>query len=568
VEILDFAPATISRPLCVVGKHAYAATWVHIRRTVYEGKDKDNNTITHDPPLREERQELVIVRDDGAVFGPAGRGALPKSELGVTLHLQDPPPDSRLWSGAGLKRYRDGERPAPADVFKRVVAVVDRFMDFDRSFANQRTMAEFVACYIMATYFLDAFQVMGYLWPNGETASGKTHLLRTVCELAYLGCVIMAGGTYATLRDLADYGATLAFDDAEDLSGKNADPDKRALLLAGNRRGTTVPVKEPDGKNKWRTRHVHAFCPRLFSAIRLPDGVLGSRSIVVPLVRSADKKRAKADPLDATAWPHDRRRVVDDLWAMGLTYLQTVREYDAKAAARARLSGRDLDTWRAVVAVALWLQEDHPDPEAGTGDLFKRMEALSVTYQGERAEFETTDATRLLIRALLALTEERGGHEVDLLPKQIAERINRLAREEDLTDGDEWTNARRVGHLLKTLRVGERGRTAGGKSRRIARRVVEALATSHGMPFPNGTPPLQNGTVCTNGTNGTDSPPDPLNSAVCAVCAGGAVLPEGTKTGTANGTEALPAPVIDARGYPVDWDDPEPEPDDTYGGGL
>jgi len=47
-----------------------------------------------------------------------------------------------------------------------------------------------------------------------------------------------AGGSFASLRDLADYGATLAFDDAELLaeSGKG-DPDKRALLLAGNRRG-------------------------------------------------------------------------------------------------------------------------------------------------------------------------------------------------------------------------------------------------------------------------------------------------------------------------------------------
>jgi len=37
-----------------------------------------------------------------------------------------------------------------------------------------------------------------------------------------------------SLRDLTEYGDTLAFDDAENLSGpRKTDPDRRALLLAG-----------------------------------------------------------------------------------------------------------------------------------------------------------------------------------------------------------------------------------------------------------------------------------------------------------------------------------------------
>ena len=93
-----------------------------------------------------------------------------------------------------------------------------------------------------------------------------------VAWLGYLGQVILAGGTYAALRDLAEYGATLCFDDAENLADpRKSDPDKRALLLAGNRKGAVVPVKEPEGKNGWRIRNVSAYCPKVFSAIRLPD---------------------------------------------------------------------------------------------------------------------------------------------------------------------------------------------------------------------------------------------------------------------------------------------------------
>src|SRR5262249_37386269 len=151
----------------------------------------------------------------------------------------------RGWSGAGVKRYLAGERPDPAEVFGRLAEAVDRFIDFNRSLAPQPVMCEMTACYILASYLLDAFNVVGYLWPNGERACGKASFLQVVVELASLGPLILAGSSYACLRDMADYGATLAFDDAEAvMDPRRTDPDKRTLLLAGNRRGATVAVKE------------------------------------------------------------------------------------------------------------------------------------------------------------------------------------------------------------------------------------------------------------------------------------------------------------------------------------
>ena len=246
--------------------------------------------VSHNPPLVDVAERLFILRDDGVVFGEGGDR--PMSELPITPLLPEMVQQAQRLSPAGLRAYRAGRRPEPAEVFRRVADCVDRFIDFDHSLAEQRTMAEMIATYIMATWFLDAFTVAGFLWPNGDRGSGKTQLLAIICELAYLGQLVLAGGSFAALRDMADYGATLAFDDAENLSDpRKTDPDKRTLLLAGNRRGNVVPLKEKDGDNGWRIRFVNTFCFRLFSAIQLPDPVLASRTIVVPLIRTPDRYR-------------------------------------------------------------------------------------------------------------------------------------------------------------------------------------------------------------------------------------------------------------------------------------
>lgn len=305
----------LTRPLMLIDGQAYAATWLPVQKKVTERLQKDGTIIKLSPPEESEETHCFIIRDDGTLFGDLSDPHVqPLRDLGLTIHLPEVPRDSRLWSGSGVTAYRVGYRADAAQVFGRVVDVVDYFIDFSRSLATQRTMAEFVACYILASYFLDAFTVIGFLWPNGDRGSGKTQLLNVVTELGYLGETILAGGSYACLRDLADYGATLAFDDAEQLSDpKRTDPDKRALLLAGNRKGNTVSVKEPGPNSSWRTRYVSTFCPRLFSAIRVPDAVLASRAIVVPLIRTADPRRANADPMDYVVWPYDRAKLKDDL---------------------------------------------------------------------------------------------------------------------------------------------------------------------------------------------------------------------------------------------------------------
>ncbi|MBK9050864.1 MAG: DUF3854 domain-containing protein [Chloroflexi bacterium] len=308
IELLDSAPPRMTRPLMLVRGRAYAATWCYVKVTQTESQKKDGTIVRHDPPLQNVEKRLFIVRDDGLTFGDGGQQ--PMNALELEVILPEAPLSEKLLSAVGLKAYVQGKRSDPLAVFEKVKEIINRFIDFDHSLASQEVMVELVACYILATWFLDAFTVTGYLWPNGDRGTGKTQLLIVITELAYLGQTIQASGSFAALRDLADYGATLAFDDAEDLADpRTTSSDKRALLLAGNRKGSTIPLKEKNADQTWVTRHVNTFAFRLFSAIQLPDNVLASRTIIVPLIRTPDRYRANADPLEEALWPHDKSQL-------------------------------------------------------------------------------------------------------------------------------------------------------------------------------------------------------------------------------------------------------------------
>ncbi|MEJ7578659.1 MAG: DUF3854 domain-containing protein [Pyrinomonadaceae bacterium] len=488
VELLDEPPLVCKRPLGIVGEHAYAAIYPYVRVTRTESTDKDGNILKHNPPLVETERRLMLVRDDGVIFGEGG--SQPIADLGFDVALGEAPVTDRLWSTPGVKAFRAGNRPKPGDVFNRVTDIIDRFISFKDSLADQHTMSEMVACYTLSTWFLDAFNVTGFLWSNGERGSGKTQLLSVVAEMAYLGQVILAGGSFAALRDMADAGAFLAFDDAENLSDpKQTDPDKRTLLLAGNRRGNTVPVKEPAPDRTWRTRYVNTFCPRAFSAIKLPDATLASRTIIVPLIRTPDPYRANADPLKYSLWTHDRRKLIDDLWATGLMHVCALREFETWVDDNATLAGRNLEPWRALLSVAAWLDA------SGVNGLWDRMHRLAVDYQSERHTMETDNLSLLVIRALYVCVAEADITDITdikditlsessykVKSADVVKHVREIAEELEVDIDLERLDNRRIGRVLGSFRLKQL--RLGAKQDRgwyITADALESLASAYGL---------------------------------------------------------------------------------------
>ena len=175
-ELLDAAPERISRPLGLVGGNAYAVTWIHTRRTIH--RDKDGNKL--ETPRQVTAKVRVVIDGKGQMYASAPvPGCTGPSKLGLDVTCDDPVPDRSAWSGKGVLRYREGERSSPAKVFSDLKAVVGHFMSFEYSFAPQEQMEELIACEVIGTYMLQAFNLKRAVEPLGRRNSRADAVHRT-----------------------------------------------------------------------------------------------------------------------------------------------------------------------------------------------------------------------------------------------------------------------------------------------------------------------------------------------------------------------------------------------------
>lgn len=501
VEFLDTPPLALTKPLQLIDGRAYAATWLHVRSIITQRYDeKSGKVVTLDPPLAQIERRLFVVDQDGTLYGDGGDRSL--EELGFEVKLADPPPDDKLWSNTGAQAFRSGQRPNAVSVFDRVASAYDYYLDFSRSLGTQEQMCRLSACLSIATFLHDAFTVMGYPWPNGDKGCGKTKWATVWTATSYLGMLITAGGSFAALRDLAEHGATLAIDDAENLADpKKSDPDKRALLLAGNRRGVRIPLKEQVG-DKWQTRWVNSYAPRGFTAIALPDEVLHSRSLIVPLVRSGDQERANRDPGKLEHWPCNVSQLKDDLWALALWLLPEAAGVWTELDTDTSAFGRDLEPWRAAIATARLLERH------GVADLERDVRAVMRVSFEERSETIGDDRTRAVVLALVRYVETQAKtcqRPSDILTfsdnsdvfgkgcwnfkaRNIVDSLKTLAREgaEDDTLDDEamnWATPKTVGWQLSRLRLRKKraGDKKGSREREVTDIELRSLARAFGI---------------------------------------------------------------------------------------
>lgn len=522
-KILETAPAVIDRPLRVIGNRAFAATWVPVQKTVRRVSDeKTGDVIEFDPPRIETHHRLVVIDNNGEMYADPQDSVpdtRPFTKALVEMRLPKEPPYGSLLSGKGLMAYAKGERTDVPALYADLVLIVDTYIDFHGCFADQQTMCRLVATYILSNAFIDAFPVIGYLWIHGESGSGKTQLLLMIHLLSIMGTMVTNSGTTAALRDIAASGGALCIDDAEKITGKDVDPSKQSLLLAGNRRDATVPLKEAsaDGRG-WTLKQVPVYCPRIFSATTMPIETLRNRCVVIPMVPSNEAAKANATPEDDTTWPNKliRRDVLDRIWMTVLEHLPSLPEYDKEALRTTSLRGRSHQVWRALFATALWLESQ------GVVGVHGEMEQAANDYQSDVFLAAKDSRRHLVLKALWELVNDtHGGDRVPcgkVLPtKLIWARANEKAVEYDLSeDGEHLYSVKQIGWTMRSLGFRKpESRNPKHKEWFISPAEVRRLMEAQGMDLGDSDTPDKTAQT----TNTQQTAPNPAVSDFSAVAA-------------------------------------------------
>jgi len=521
IRLLDHFPNVMTKPLQLIDGHSYATTWLPLEITRTEVPGKAGEIVHLAQPLVSIERHRFLVREDGTLFADVPDPVVqPIQALGFALACGDAQSNDRLWSPPGVKAYRTGRNPQPATTFEQVVRVYDHFIDFRGSLAEQNTMCEVSACLTLMTWFADAFTVLPYPWATSPgPGSGKTKWGICWTKTSYLGYQTTMGGTFSALRDLAEAGATLLFDDAEIISElEEVDPDKRELVLAGNRKGVQIPVKEPVVGGAWRIKWMNAYCPRGFTAIGLPTGALETRCIVMPFLKTDDPTRGNRDPASEETWPVNRRRLIDALWALALSLLSEAAQIWRGLADERELMGRAFEPWRAVIAIAKLLEKH------GAVELESRMRATMLAYQTQKQTFLPADPIALVIQAVLRLIPDVADvadvltflcetpREHRFKTSEITKEVFRLAKDYDVGVELGEHPGKKIGHLLSKLRF-VKADEEDSRGWKIKGPELVRLAKAYGIStIVTSERPLSQENVRTSGTSGT--------SARCPSCGG------------------------------------------------
>lgn len=460
LDALDDSPEELDQLIKPINGVTYLAAWVPV-------------TIRN-----KTKKSLFIASEMGEIYSAEPlRGFKSLSELPFSVNLTNEISAEQGLSGPGLKSFLKGRRPSGEEIFQEMRKAVDHFVSLPGSAEEVQRITSLPAVWCLGTFFLPAFDVVGYLWPTGERGSGKTQFLNVIAKLSFLGRVVTSSSSFASIRDEADYGATLCFDDCENI--KEMENNKRELLLAGNTRGVAISIKEAIAEGQWKTRFINCFAPRAFSSIGLPDPVLGSRTISIPLIASDDAEKTCRAPSRMDDWPFNLKSLKDDCWLLALTKLSAVIAADQKAIRETTLRGRNHDVFRMPLAIAYWLKEEY-----GMDNVYEDIKNFSETYHSENADNQGNDLLALTLMAVDEILNQSGTDIVIKTSEELSYAINKIADREGSTEDIFNLSAQRLGRTLSGLGFSKTPGHGAKRSWQLTRKALEKQIRAGRVKLP------------------------------------------------------------------------------------
>lgn len=239
-----------------------------------DGQDKKRY-----PTLICSDKSIITIKDDKVL-----------NDLGFFTEFMPNVIDNR-WSNDSMKHFFNGSCPEITikDAFDMVRNEIVEYIDLP-----DVRMYDFMACWILGTYFHPMFNSYPYVYLNAMKRSGKTKLLTLVYTMAF-NAKFTLSLTPATLFRLVQANrCTLVMDEEEKLTDKDR-VDYRSLLLGGYKKGMKVP-RAHEGKGKtFQVGEYEVFGPKIMANIGGIEDVLEDRCITLVLLRTMDKNKANCE---------------------------------------------------------------------------------------------------------------------------------------------------------------------------------------------------------------------------------------------------------------------------------
>lgn len=243
-------------------------------------------------------------------------------------------------------------------LFQKYVVVSDEFFDV-------------VVSYIMMTYIYVLFQVIPYLWINGEKGTGKSTIMKIMSKLCFNPMFCSNVNPANIFRQIDNDGSTIILDEFEKMYGE----DKQEIIKILNQ-GFNIDGVVPRcvGQSN-QIRKFRSFSPKIMGGISNIDDVLFERvikytttkvkNITVPKFREDQNTKIELNKL------------VDDLYIFGLIYAPKIKEiYDKSEVSFKGYTLREDDLWNPLLCIAKIIDTENENTKV-TDNLLKYAKKLS-----------------------------------------------------------------------------------------------------------------------------------------------------------------------------------------------
>ena len=243
-------------------------------------------------------------------------------------------------------------------LFKKYVVVSDEFFDV-------------IVSYIMMTYIYILFQVIPYLWINGEKGTGKSTIMKIMSKLCFNPMFCSNVNPANIFRQIDNDGSTIILDEFEKMYGE----DKQEIIKILNQ-GFNIDGVVPRcvGQSN-QIRKFRSFSPKIMGGISNIDDVLFERVIkyTTKKVKNITVPKFREDK-DTKM---ELNKLVDDLYIFGLIYAPKIKEiYDKAEVGFKGYTLREDDLWNPLLCIAKIIDTENENTNV-TDNLLKYAKKLS-----------------------------------------------------------------------------------------------------------------------------------------------------------------------------------------------